>query len=192
VKRELLNAAARAALEKQHGECWLARSQGAAPGTRLTYTDSGETKEAAIRTSKDGTLGLQRDSQGHWRTLDKVQLVVVATPSGNPSLIDVYGLDPKVLKAEFNRKVKDLEKGNSDPDRFKAPVFLALGHRRGIGRWKGLPHLWKDEIKKADLPALGFATSSAQALEVIRVGIAQTLGVQPHRVELSFSFRVKP
>lgn len=199
MSKQELRAAARVALERHFGEVLLAKSQGVIPGARLTFTENGVAKEAAVRTASDGTLGLQRDSHGRWRTLDRIDLLLVASPAKDDAKrIDVYAFLPDVLRVVFDRAVEVAEAGKRDPKRFKAPVFLPLSeHRRGFGKKRvGLASkanlLWTEEIQKSELPAIVPPASSAQALELIKRGIAQTLGVHPDQIELSFSFRVKP
>src|SRR5205814_1958553 len=141
-----------------------------------------------IRTSTDGKVGLPRDANGTWRTLRKVQMVVVATVSPDDRRqVEVYGFDSQVLEAEFDNAVKTPGKGNRNKQPFSAPVFLPLFRtRKGIGAWKeGLSSraIWKESIKTADLSTSQNPASSSQALDVLRANIAQGLGVHPNRVE---------
>jgi hypothetical protein len=193
MNRHQLRLAGRAALERHYESVSSEVSQGVVPGGRLAYLDGGVSKEAAIRTSKNGKIGLLKDEHDNWRILNKVQLLLVATISeDNPKLAEVYAFDPKVIQAEFDAAARI--SGERTVDR-NAPLFLPLfEHRRGIGAWKdGLSSrcLWKENIKKTDLPVGDFPVSTSQALEVLRANVAKGLGIHPNRVELTFNFHIK-
>jgi len=195
MKKELLRLAARRALEGKFGGVFLTKSQGAIPGARLTYTEKGKDKLAAVRTSisSDGRIGLTRNSAGDWRTLDDVDLVVVAAPHPEDSkVIAVYAFVPNDLKKEYNRAVRASEKGNRDEERFKAPVFLPLFEtRHGIARRKGLSVLcqWELKINKSELPTSG---GNSYSLELLKVDMAKALGIHPNRiVEIDVQIRIR-
>ena len=76
-----LRACARAALERRGYSVTADKGQGFLPGARLMAI-SGATKiEVAARTSLDREIGLMRDDDGNWRTIPKVDMVVVAVPA---------------------------------------------------------------------------------------------------------------
>ena len=194
MKKEHLRQAARFVAERRFARVSLARSRGVIPGARLSFEEAGIDKLAAVKTASDGEVGLLRDAEGNWRPLAKVQLVLVATPSlEDPKQIVVLGFDPNDLEAEFNRAAKISEKGNRHKSRFKTPIFLPL-YGSGVGsRRKALSShcLWEEQVNTADLPTSPNPASSAQALEVLKAGIAQGLGIHPNRIDLTFSFSVK-
>jgi hypothetical protein len=197
MRKEILRLAARSALERRLPGVPIAivRSQGVVPGARLEYEEKGRMKEVAVRTSKDRKVGLLRDRNGKWRTVTnpKVKLVLIAAPaSDDGDLIEVLAFDPEKLVNGFDRAVANAGKA----DREKGPVFLPLDeHRRGFGARKpGLKSEceWKTTLKKSEVRLSGAMAESAQALEIIRAGIAEGLGVSPDRIDLSVSFTVKP
>lgn len=194
MKKEQLRLACRIALERRHGLATLTKSQGVIPGARLGYVEHGLQKEAAVRTSSDGEVGLLRNAEGAWRTLDKVDLVLVGAPDPDQKRVKIFAFDPKVLADEFDRAVEFLEDGNEDARRFKTPIFLPLiGPRKGLAQRKGLSalRLWEDEVKKVDLPTTPHPANTSQALDMLRAGLARGLGVHPNRIELEFTFRIK-
>jgi hypothetical protein len=195
MKKETLRAAAKLALARKFQDVRVGKAQGVIPGARLQYIDSGANQQAAVRTSNDREVGLLRDRHGEWRTLSKVQLVLVAVPAkSDDELIEVLAFDPSQLKRVFDDVVKRTEKGRRSPTRFKAPIFLPLDAVKGK-REQGLRALseWTETIAEADVPEAAVTESdSLSAVEAIRDGIAKGLGVDASRVELTFSFKLLP
>jgi hypothetical protein len=118
---------ARLALEQRGLSVRPMRGKGLVPGVRLEVGKSGEKrKQIAVRTSRDRKVGLMRFPSGNWRTVPKVQEVVVVAPALNdPKLVEVLGFSPEKLIAAFDALVLKTE-GMRRKKHFKSPVFIAL------------------------------------------------------------------
>jgi hypothetical protein len=57
------------------------KGQGFLPGARLMAIKGATKIKVAVRTSLDREIGLMRDGNGNWRTIPKVDMVVVAVPA---------------------------------------------------------------------------------------------------------------
>jgi hypothetical protein len=125
--RPELRRCARLALEQRGLDVRPKRGKGLVPGVRLEVGKSGEErKQVAVRTSRDRKVGLMRFPSGRWRTVTKVQEVVVVAPALNdPTLVEVLGFSPKKLIAAFDALVLKTE-GIRRKKHFKSPVFIAL------------------------------------------------------------------
>jgi hypothetical protein len=101
--------------------------KGLVPGVRLEVGKSGEKrKEVAVRTSRDRKVGLTRFPSGNWRTVPKVEEVVVVAPTLNdPTSVEVLRFSSKKLIAAFDALVLKTE-GMRRKKHFKSPVFIAL------------------------------------------------------------------
>jgi hypothetical protein len=195
LKKDILRGAAKLALIRRFGNVRVGKAQGVIPGARLEYSDGGRKREAAVRTANEREVGLLRDRHGNWRTLSKVQLVLVAVPSdADDEIVDVLAFDPEQLKIEFDKVVKLTEKGRRSVNRFKAPVFLPLTPSGTKNR--GALHSiiqWTEKISRSEIPEpVETSADSEAAMEVIRAGIAKGLGIDASRVEVTYSFRLIP
>jgi hypothetical protein len=194
MNKKLLRGAAKLALSKRFSDVRVGKAQGVIPGARLEYSDGGERKEAAVRTTNEREVGLLRDRSGEWRTLSKVQLVIVAVPSiADEETVDVIAFDPAQLKTEFEKVVKLTEKRSRSPNRFKAPVFLPLDPTKTKNR--GALHSiiqWTEKIVKSEIPmpAETESVSVATKIEALRSSIAKGLGVNASDIELTISFKL--
>jgi hypothetical protein len=118
----VLRAAAKRAVENRLGSVDITKGPGIVEGARLR-TKKGLT--IAIRTSLEREVGLMWHPSGHWRTITKVDLVVVAVPSvDDKEAAEVLAFDPEVMIKVFDAAVAKRRKGNSDF--YKAPTFVAL------------------------------------------------------------------
>src|SRR5271163_4288399 len=88
--KETLRKSARLALQAQGYETELAPGPGIMPGAQLNALREGQPCLVAVRTSLDREVGLLRNDSGKWRTIPKVDLVVVAVPAvDDDQLIEV-------------------------------------------------------------------------------------------------------
>ncbi len=127
IRKEFLRESARLALAEQgYSRVEIAHGPGIVPGARLTAVKDGATKLIAVRTSSDREVGLLRNENGNWRTIPKVDLVLVAVPADEAAAADVFAFDKDVLLNAFNATVDVVEKNRRNKSRFKAPVFVAL------------------------------------------------------------------
>src|SRR5688572_21967942 len=93
IPRALLRRAAWAVLEKLGYRVEAdEKRQGVAPGARLLATKGNRTSRVAVRTSHSRRVRLMPRSDGNWRTVSDVDLVVVAVPAYRKSTaIEVLG-----------------------------------------------------------------------------------------------------
>jgi hypothetical protein len=98
-----LRTCARAALERRGYSVTADKGQGFVPGARRIAIRGAAEIKVAVRTSLDREIGLMRNADGNWRTIPKVDMVVVAVLAvGDLTSVEVFGFDPKVLKREFD------------------------------------------------------------------------------------------
>jgi hypothetical protein len=142
ITKTQLRECARAALEQRRGYVvTVDKGQGFVPGARLTAIRGGKEIKVAVRTSLDREIGFMRDRQGNWRTIPKVDLVVVAVPADDkvgkrPSVevsVEVFGFDPKVLKREFDAALA----AQRERPLLQSPYFR-------VSR----PGLWKGKVRR--------------------------------------------
>src|ERR1700676_3647029 len=111
IRKEFLRESARLALvERGYSRVEIAHGPGIVPGARLTAVKDGATKLIAVRTSSDREVGLLRNENGNWRTIPKVDLVLVAVPADEAAAADVFAFDKDVLLNAFNATVDVVEK----------------------------------------------------------------------------------
>jgi hypothetical protein len=126
IKKEFLRESARLALRVKGYAVELASGPGIIPGARLNAAKDGTSSLVAVRTSLDREVGLLRNQYGTWRTIPKMDLVIVAAPANDVQAVDVFAFDPDVLMSVFNATVAIVEKNKRNKARFKAPIFVAL------------------------------------------------------------------
>jgi hypothetical protein len=103
IRKVQLRTCARAALERRGYSVTADKGQGFVPGARLIAIRGVAEIKVAVRTSLDREIGLMRNADGNWRTIPKVDMVVVAVLAvGDLTSVEVFGFDPKVLKREFD------------------------------------------------------------------------------------------
>jgi len=183
-----LRACAREALKRRGYSVTADKGQGFLPGARLTAI-SGATKiKVAVRTSLDREIGLMRDDDGNWRTIPKVDMVVVAVPAvGDPASVEVFGFDPKVLKREFDVALAaQLERY---PDlSHKAPIFVSLDNVSG----KAISGLkkkaqWREVLAVNSVSPQGNA--NAGFVERVKREFAELMGVDVTKVTVDFHIK---
>ena len=104
--------------------------KGIRPGARLTAKPSkGPPLEVAVRTGRERSLGFSRLSDGNWRTLQSVQLVLGVVPDDeSASDFAVFAFESKTLKIWFDRALKALENAGRSPD-LDVPIFIPLDEK---------------------------------------------------------------
>jgi hypothetical protein len=125
-KIRLRRAAANALAEKGF-EIEERTGKGIRPGARLTAKASkGPTLEVAVRTGRERSLGFSRLSNGNWRTLQSVQLVLGVVPD-DESAGDfvVLAFESKTLKSWYGKALKALKNAGRSPD-LDVPIFIPL------------------------------------------------------------------
>jgi hypothetical protein len=200
ITKEKLRRSAQTALSEQgYSAIELAPGPGIVPGARLRAVKDGKSWYIAVRTSSDREVGLLRTPRGTWRTISRVDLVLVAVPANDALAVDVLAFDPEILLQVFDAKVEAGEKNKRDKSRFKVPVFVALDDvrnsrtkevRPGIGSMAA----WRVQIPLSRLPtqsaALGNEEYRAQFYENIKRQIADFVGVDVSKIVLEI--RINP
>jgi hypothetical protein len=195
IPRHVLREAAQLAL-RQHGyEVELRSAPGAAPGARLTAV-KGETKlSVAVRTSQRRDVGLVRAETGRWKTVTRVDLVLVAVPS-KPSKssdrIEVVCFDSKTLMKAFDDHTHKLD-FTIEPE---VPVFVPLDAVRSKGsnaEVSGLnaSALWCDEFEVNELGRQSKARQLDQFIARVTRDFADLLGIDAERVIVDFRISSK-
>jgi hypothetical protein len=100
--KHVLREAARRALERRGDVVSPKPGAGIVPGARLTAVTGSEPRTVSVRTSLNRELGLMRNDRGRWRTINKVDEVLVAVPSDDKLFVEVMSFDPNLLTQIFN------------------------------------------------------------------------------------------
>ena len=201
IKKEQLRQSAKSALAKRgYSNIELAPGPGIVPGTRLRAEMDGETWNIAVRTSSDREVALLRTPGGSWRTISKVNLVLVAVPAIDVLAVDVLAFDPELLRQVFDDTVKAVEKKQkikTDKSRFKIPVFVPLDDVRNSRTKQVRPGIGKEALWKEQLPLGRLPTQSpedeeyrARFYEDIKRQIADFVGVDISKLVLEI--RINP
>jgi hypothetical protein len=200
IKKELLRQSARIALAKQgYSEIDLAPGPGIVPGARLRATKEGEPLSIAVRTSSDREVALLRTPNGRWRTITKVDLVLVAVPADDEPAVDVIAFEPDVLRGAFDATVKATEKNERDESRFKVPIFVPLDDVKASKTREARAGLKSKAAWQVLVPLTSLSTQGAAAgdeghrvrfLENIKKQIADFVGVDVSKIDLEI--RIKP
>jgi hypothetical protein len=126
LRKSLLRACARAAIEERGFTVDLVRGAGILPGARLRAKKGTLKRNIAVRTSVDREVGLTRNSDGSWATILRVDEVLVAVPSAEePGSAEILSFAPNVLVRAFDAVLKARQSENPNFS-LKAPIFVAL------------------------------------------------------------------
>jgi len=126
-EKQILRGYARLALEGRGFVVQKVSGPGLIPGARLKAAKDGKETFVAVRTSHDRKVGLLRQPNGKWRTVPKVQEVVVAVPALDDAMsVEVFGFKSKTLIDAFDSLVTKIEKGKAKKDAYKSPIFIEL------------------------------------------------------------------
>jgi hypothetical protein len=193
ITKTQLRAYARTALEQRRGYVvTIDKAQGFVPGARLTAIIGGKEIKVAVRTSLDREVGFIRDRQGNWRTIPKVDLVVVAVPADDKvrkrrsvEAIEVFGFDPKVLKREFDAALAAQLERHPDLS-YKAPIFVSLdkvpGRASSSSSVLKTKNLWREELPLNSMALHG----DVGFIERVKREFAELMGVDVSRVTVDF------
>jgi len=200
IKKEQLRQGARAALGKRgYSDIQLAPGPGIVPGARLSAVMDGKTWHIAVRTSSDREVALLRTPSGKWRTITRVDLVLVAVPADDAPAVEVLAFEPRVLLEVFSAAALTIERNKRDESRFKAPFFIPLDDvkasktkpmRPGLkikAAWRAVVPLGEISIERA---ASGTEDHRTRFFEHIRAQIADFVGVDVGKIDLEI--RIKP
>jgi hypothetical protein len=146
----------------------------------------------------DREVGFIRDRQGNWRTIPKVDLVVVAVPADDKvrkrrsvEAIEVFGFDPKVLKREFDAALAAQLERHPDLS-YKAPIFVSLDKVPGRASSSSsssssssvlkTKNLWREELPLNSMALHG----DVGFIERVKREFAELMGVDVSRVTVDF------
>ena len=166
--RAQLRKAARAVLEIERGYRvdFDEIRQGVAPGARLIAVKGAQKLRVAVRTSLSRKIRLMRRNDGKWRTIQDVDLVVVAVPADRGSTaIEVLG-----FKRDDFIEISDAALQNLKTRDAGFPVVVALDEKTKLGSAAaaGLKSkaIWK-HVLPLDAPTLQEATKAETGVEFI-------------------------
>jgi hypothetical protein len=194
MSRQVLRDAAQLAL-RQHGyEVAVRTATGAAPGARLTAV-KGQTKlEFAVRTSRRRAVGLVRADNDRWKTVSRVDQILVAVPS-KPSKstdhVEVVCFDSRTLIKAFEDQARKLHL-TIEPD---VPVFVPLDavEAKGLNRTPGLKGLalWSEEFEINELRRQSKARQLDHFIASVTREFAELVGIDAERVVVDFRISSK-
>jgi hypothetical protein len=100
--------------------------QGLLPGARLKATKDGVSYEVAVRTSYERVVSFTRHTDGQWRTLPKVDLVIVVVPAENDSeKIEALTFSRETMTDVFDEALRALRRQKREPA-YGIPIFVPL------------------------------------------------------------------
>jgi hypothetical protein len=167
--------------------------QGILPGTRLEVTkDGGSPKKVAVRTSYERLVSFARHPDGEaWRTLSKVDLVVVAVPSKNNSeKIEVLTFYAGVMIDVFDEALGALLQTHKDPP-YGMPIYVPLDakNKKNFGHpVAGLKAkaIRETEINAVELNALASKNENDTFIERVKREFAEKNDVDVGKVVVEF------
>jgi hypothetical protein len=191
VKKTDLRRAGRQALVEEGYEVTALSGPGVLPGARLEAVRGKEVLTVAVRATQERFVGFSRHPNGHWRTLENVDLVLVATPiKKSLRAVEALAFNASELIPLFN----DAQKQTNDAEPINSlPVFIPLDsdNRKQLGHTvAGLKEhaVWRRVIEskpKSDEP-----TSKMDAfLERVRREFAELTGVTVENVSVEFKVK---
>jgi hypothetical protein len=190
--KHVLRVAARRVLERRGDVVSLKPGAGIVPGARLTAAVPGsEPRTISVRTSLVRELGLMRNDKGHWRTINKVDEVLVAVPSDDKTSVEVMSFDPNLLEPIFDAA---LDKRPSLKKDHRLPLFIPLDDKRLRRTGAVTPGLkekrqWREIIAPdEEMFRKGKEQSSVRGfVERVRREFAEINGVDVSKVKIHFS-----
>src|SRR5947207_9155147 len=147
-----LRRAGRLALSEEGFAVETLTGRGFLPGARVEAVRGDEVSTVAIRATHERFVGFSRHPNGHWRTLETVDLVVVATPlKQSVSSVEVLAFEAARLRPLFDAA---LEQSSSADSFTSMPTFIPLDEqtKKEVGhKIAGLKNhsLWFRTVKLA-------------------------------------------
>jgi hypothetical protein len=168
-----LRQAAANALTEKGFEIEEQTGKGIRPGARLmAKPPDGPAQRVAVRTGAQRSFGFSRDSNGNFRTLDRVDIVLAVAPDEHRAGgFEVFAFESETLKGLYAQALKELEKVGRSPE-LDLPIFIPL-----------------DEQPKKNL-GHHIANLKARALWSVCIGAEELPAQQPGELE-TFIDRVK-
>ncbi len=195
IKKEQLRESARVALDQQgYSNVVMSPGPGIVPGARLAAMKDGKPCIIAVRTSSDREVALLRTPSGRWRTIPRVDLVLVAVPAEDAPAAEVLAFDKDTLIGVFDATVRATEKERRSKLSLKIPVFIPLDDVKPSKTKELRPGLkakavWRAVIPLGQLAAQGSATSNiddhrARFFEHIKQQVANFIGLDVSKIDL--------
>jgi hypothetical protein len=189
--KHVLREAARRVLERRGDLVSPKPGAGIVPGARLTAEKAGsKPRTVSVRTSVDRELGLMRNERGRWRTISKVDEVLVAVPSDDKTSVEVMSFDPNLLKEIFDEALN--KRPNLKKD-YRLPLFIPLDDKRLRRTGAVTPGLkeksqWQEIITPdEEMLRKGTEQSSARGfIERVKREFAEINGVDVSKVIVEF------
>jgi hypothetical protein len=145
-------------MERESCDVRVKSGQGYLPGARATAIKAGKEIDVAVKASQERAISFTKQSDGRWRTLRAVDLVIAVVPAEEDrDEAEVFAFEKKVLIRVFNQAWKALETAKR-PVGFNTPIFIPIDEvsRKNVGHdvanLKGLAawsvHLTAQELAK--------------------------------------------
>ena len=197
IKKEQLRQSAPRALAKQgYSDIELAPGPGIVPGARLRARKEGKPSRIAVRTSSDREVALLRTPLGKWRTITRVDLVLVAVPADDAPAVEVLAFEPDVLLEVFDATAQAIEGNKRNTARFKVPFFIPLDDVKASKTKGARPGLkskaaWCAVVPLGELSmqpgASGTEDHRDRFFEHMKKQIADYVGVDVSKIKLQIS-----
>ena len=159
------------------------------PEPGVLAAQGGKEIEVAIKASQERAINFTQQSDGHWRTLHSVGLVIAVVPDRkNPDEAEVLAFKRKPLERAFDRAWKAL-RGANRPIGFNTPVFIPIdevshkyvGH--DVGNLRKLAD-WSVHLTAEELAARSSETEEGY-IDQFRRRFAAENGVDVNQVMIS-------
>jgi hypothetical protein len=192
ISRQLLRDAAQFALRQRRYEVEIRTVPGAARGARLIAVKGRTKLKVAVRTSQRREVGLVRGETGLWKTVSKVDQILVAVPSKPPKSsdhVEVLCFDSETLIKAFEDHADKLHL-TTEP---KVPVFVPLESNNSIALAPELNTLalWSDEFEMKELRRQFRAKQLDQFMARVTREFAELVGIDSERVIVDFRISSK-
>src|SRR4051794_33115353 len=92
--------------------------QGVRPAARFTAeSPDGSSVEIAVRIGSNRAIGMTRMTNGHFRTFDKVHLVLAIVPDQQRAAdFEVFAFDSQTLKGRYGQALDEMKKAGLAPE----------------------------------------------------------------------------
>ena len=163
--------------------------KGIRPGARwLAKPSKGPALEVAVRTGRERSLGFSRLSDGNWRTLEGVQLVLCVVPAKNSTDdFDVFAFRSETLKIWFGQALAALENVGRAPE-LDIPIFIALDEKsKNLGHdVSGLKEaaVWSVSISKKQLEDQSPSEDLEELIDRVKLEFAKRNKVDASQVSI--------
>jgi len=122
------------------------------PGSQVSATKGAKTIDFAIRTSSSRNMKLNRNADGEWRTIPRVDEVLAVVPAkDNPEKVEVLRFDAATVLKVFNKALAaQKRRGLLTP--LDAPIMVPLDDTRPSDCEMAVPGLKAHATWSAEFP----------------------------------------